>query len=346
MGCRADGGFGALILPLEEQGLDTQVAEMHRVSGPECEEASVPGAGHVVYRVNNRVYRMEARPGAKPQDITKALDRLGAGQDGFITTSSDGEWMLVQTSRFGCGEEMCMVLVNRTVCEAQAVIADGLVIRPQSTAALASGGRTIVFPSSEGPHESDLYAVTKVGDAWSAPVLLTQASRSPYNAQPSISADGLHVIFDCGRESGSGEGTSICEVGIDGTGLIERVPSKAGPGGRSANHHASYAPDGSIVFEATWNAGAEQVWRASPGKAPELVNGDIVDTNPTVYRFTDDNSPCVLPDGRVLSLWLGRPAAPGKTVGHELKSMDDHGGSARMVLGNVDVADIGMSCSL
>ena len=347
MGCRADAGFSALILPLEDETSLSQASRTWVLSGPECDAKAEPGAGHVVYRLPNKhVYRMEARAGTKATDVSRSLDRFGPGTDGFISTSGDGEWMLVQTSRFGCGAESCMVRVNRTMCMVQTIVSNGGLVRPAATAAIASGGRTIVYPSGDGPHEQDLFAVTQDAGGWSAPVLLTADSRFAYNAQPTISADGLHALFDCGNESGAGEGTSICEVKTDGKDMTIRVASKDGPGGKSANHHASYSPDGSIVFEGSWYGGAEQVWRAFPGKAPALINDEVVEVNPVVYRFTDDNSPCVLPDGRILSLWLGRPTENGKEIGHELKSMDPQGGTARMVLTGVDVVDTGMSCSL
>jgi hypothetical protein len=115
-------------------------------------------------------------------------------------------------------------------------------------------------------------------------------------------------------------------------------------GGMSANHHAAYAPDGSIVFEGTWNGGAEQVWRVAPGGDPELVNADKNQEHDFVY--TDDNSPCVLPDGRVVSLWLGRTGSDssGKPSGHELKVMGANGENAGMLVTGVDVVDIGIGC--
>jgi hypothetical protein len=112
-------------------------------------------------------------------------------------------------------------------------------------------------------------------------------------------------------------------------------------GGTSANHHASYAPNGSIVFEGTWNGGAEQVWRLAPGAAPSVINAEKDANNK--FRYTDDNSPCVLPDGRVVSLWLGRSGT--KASGHELKLMGSHGENATMLVTDVDVVDIGIGCA-
>jgi hypothetical protein len=57
--------------------------------------------------------------------------------------------------------------------------------------------------------------------------------------------------------------------------------------------------------------------------------------------FTNDNSPCVLPDGSIASLWLNRPGGTGV---HELKVMKPDGSSFFMLVINQDVADIGLGC--
>jgi hypothetical protein len=58
-------------------------------------------------------------------------------------------------------------------------------------------------------------------------------------------------------------------------------------------------------------------------------------------QFNNDNSPCVLPDGRIASLWLDRP---GGSEAHEIKVMAPDGSSYILVLTEVDVADIGLGC--
>jgi hypothetical protein len=55
----------------------------------------------------------------------------------------------------------------------------------------------------------------------------------------------------------------------------------------------------------------------------------------------DDNSPCVLPDGRIASLYLDRPGGPGY---HELKVMNPDGTNPILVLLNIDIHDIALGC--
>jgi len=80
--------------------------------------------------------------------------------------------------------------------------------------------------------------------------------------------------------------------------------------------------------------GGEQIWRLPPGASQPVRVADA---------FGNDNSPCVLPDGRTVSLWLDRPAGTGV---HELKVMAPDGSSFFMLLPDVDVLDAGIGCAL
>ena len=57
--------------------------------------------------------------------------------------------------------------------------------------------------------------------------------------------------------------------------------------------------------------------------------------------FGYDSSPCVLPDGRIVSLWLDRPEGSGA---HEMKVMAADGRIFFMLLPDVDVLDGGIGC--
>jgi hypothetical protein len=141
-------------------------------------------------------------------------------------------------------------------------------------------------------------------------------------------------VFDCGADKYGAPPTSICEVGTDGSGFHEVLGPANGPDQSSqhALHHADYTPQGDIVFEADWPS--EQVWKLSRGSTSPVKISPADEG--------DDNSPCVLPDGRIVSLWLGRP---GNTQnGHEIKAMNADGSGTVMLLTDVDVVDIGMGC--
>jgi len=293
--------------------------------------------GTITYMFDNRVYRIAAQEGAVPEDISLALDELSpGGGDRRLNISPDGEWLVVETERFDpeCDGWSCLAILSADLSSGEAVRADGLVVHPEGFSAVSSGGNLIVFSTNgDGPHEIDLWAITRAGDAWSAPLLLTADSSHAFNFMPALSADGSTVVFNCGAESYAGEGSKICEVGTNGSGFrVVLTPADAPPGfpTAAALHHPDYAPDGSIVFESDW--GGEQIWRLPVGASePVLIT----------EAFGNDNSPCVLPDGWIVSLWLERP--DGMSV-HEIKIMGPDGSSFIIPLPDLDVLDDGIGC--
>ncbi len=85
------------------------------------------------------------------------------------------------------------------------------------------------------------------------------------------------------------------------------------------------------MFEADWHG--EQIWRLPSGSHQPML----------VSRVQNDNSPCVLSDGRIVSLYLDRP---GNRDGvHEIRVAGPAGQNGREILTGVDVADIGIGCS-
>jgi hypothetical protein len=301
---------------------------------------STGGSGHITYRADatGHVYRLAAQAGATPQDMSLALNALSSGSDDrWLNTSPDGQWLVLDTDRFDpeCAGWTCLAIVNGDLLAGEAVRANGELVHPEGFSAVASGGHLIVYPARGITHTVDLWAVTRNAAAWNAPVLLTGDSPYAYNHQPAISANGGKVVFDCGNAPYGAQGTAICEVNTDGTEFRVVLTPAGSPAGfpkTGALHHPDYAPDGSIVFEADW--AGEQIWRLPMGSTvPARVNA----------QFGNDNSPCVLPDGRIASLWLNRPSSSGF---HEIKVMASDGSSYIMVLINVDVLDGGIGCGV
>jgi hypothetical protein len=300
------------------------------------------GQGHIAYALGDgNVYRVEARAGATPQNVSAALDALssGPGADEWINASADGSWLLLNTERFdpACAASACLTVVNSALTSAEVVRVGGNVIHPTGYSAIASGGDVVVFEDvGATAHTRDLWVTTGSAGIWSPPVALSGSSPFLFNSQPSISADGSKVVFDCGNEPYGGEGTAICEVGLNGTGFRVVLRPSDSPGtlpNTGALHHPAYAADGSIVFEATWTG--EQIWRVGPGSTTPVQ---------VAPQIPNDNSPCVLPDGRIVSLWLNRAGNPQGL--HEVKVMTANGSAFLMALTLTDVADIGIGCGL
>ena len=292
---------------------------------------------YVTYsRGNGRVYRIQVKKKAKPKDISKALNKLSKGtSDGRLNISPNGAWLILETDRFdakGTGEP-ALAIVTGNLKKGASVLSEGELIHPTGFGAVSSDGNLIVYPGSGGSHSQDLWAVVRDDENWSEPLLLTGDSPYQWNDQVAISDDGSKVLFDGGDEPYAAEGTAICEVDTDGTGFRVVLTPADSPDGypdTGALHHPDYAPDGSIVFEADWSG--ERIWRLQEGATEPVMVGD----------FGNDNSPCVLPDGRIVSLWLDRQ---GNVKGiHEIKAMSSDGDTYMMLSKKKDVLDIGIGC--
>ena len=297
------------------------------------------GVGRITYHFEGHAYRITDQAGAAPVDISAALDpfELSAGEDGAANLSADGEWLVLASERFhaDCVGWGCLVRVPADLSGVEPILASGSVVHPEGFFAIASGGNLVLYGGTDGPHSLDLFAVRRVGTSWSAPVTLTSASSHAFHGFPAIHADGTRAVFNCGPVSFGESG--ICEVGTDGSGFREvLMPSHVPPGMPGpavALHHPHYAPDDAIVFEGDWDG--ERIWRLSAGVSePHIIS----------QAFTNDNSPCVLPDGRIASLWLNRPGNPAGV--HELKVMSADGEAFDMRVTGLELDDWGLGCGL
>jgi hypothetical protein len=146
------------------------------------------------------------------------------------------------------------------------------------------------------------------------------------------------VIFSCGAERDPESGDNdACSVALDGGPVTVRVAHDVLPDGR--NTYVNFPRDAGadrLVFEGSWPIGG--------GQPPETLwqrDGDALPV-PAVSRELDNTvSPCVLGDGTLVALWLGRPGGSGV---HELTHVGADG-AARVLLPDVDVADIGIGCT-
>lgn len=324
-----------LLIALNNCGTSSPAAN---AEGPIADTVST-AVGHLIYSVGtgsaSTFYRVSASLAAAPTALDAVFDAVSPGRDEKMSLSRNGTYVAVDSTRFGCGDYACLARINVDGSAGEQVLVGGLAQHVYSTPpAISSDGSIIVFTQQdELTNKVNLFATTRVSSGvWGTPVLLTSGSTFSYNRYPAFSPKNDYIVFGCNNDASESSGNSICEVAIAGTGFRVVLAPAALSGGINL-HHPSYAPDASLVFEGE-NANGEQVWRLSVGSStPALVNG----------IYSNDNTPCVLPNAKILSYWLGRAGSVGNY--HEIKMMAADGTSEVMVSTEVDIADSGLSCS-
>jgi hypothetical protein len=298
-------------------------------------------AGHITYSVGEGpLLRVEARAGAKPQDVSAGLDRrFPGGGDQFLNQSPDGKALVLQSERFGCAGNPCLAVVSSNLQDGQAV--RGGTITVQGFSAVGNRGRVVVYPAQSEGDRIDLFVTRRTGSGWSRPRNVTAKSSMPIHGHPAISEDSKRVLHDCGDAPDPSAGTlSVCESRLDGKGTRVRVrPSDGrkpvdGVFGDGSLHHGDYLGRGKgLVFESQWCCEGESIWWLKKGtRKPKHVRG----------ASANNVAPCGLPDGRVVSLDLTRPAGGGV---HELMITSPTSRKRTFVLSpGIDVNDIGIGC--
>ena len=296
------------------------------------------GTGHFTWTFNDQVFRIEARVGAVAENVSTALARFGSGtRDRWLIPSVDGAWLVVSTDRISCGQGECLAITPRDLSSLTLVKPGGVEIGVEGTPAVSNAGDVVIFSSSDGPHEIDLWLTRKSGTTWAAASLLTVNSTAQFNNAPALTFDGQRVLFDCGlhRDAETGSNDS-CEVKLDGTGFRVLVRSTTLP--TSRNDFVQFPHDSldGVLFQGSWPIGAdspETIWLLPATGAPTAIGS----------RFENAVSPCGLRDGRFGLLWLGRP---GNASGaHELTLAARDGSLVGSLTPGVDVTDIGIGCS-
>jgi hypothetical protein len=284
-------------------------------------------------RTSNNVYTL----------LNPVFDNLAiqAGKhEGPITVAKNGGWYVFRSERFDPDANgwSALTIMDIGANAVQTVrTASGNVIHNEGIAQISSDGCKLVYYDNPGTgHQRDIFLVTRAStqSAWSDPLNLTAGSGYDYNTTPYFDANHTQILFEGSDMPYSP--TAIMQVDLSGANLISIVTNSSGS--FTEVKSPAYLSNGHIVFEATSQQG-EQVWRMPIGGTPSVVNG----------AYSDDNSPVVLPNGGIVSLYIGS----GSSI-HLLKTMNDDGTNPN-VLSNLDanntpiyieVSDVGISAGV
>jgi len=297
--------------------------------------ASTVAAGRVLFHTAVNGFQWVAGgAGSIPIALDSRFDAVSPGADEKMGVSANGTWAVVDTTRFGCDAQACLARMRMDGLGGTKIEAGGVDQHVYAThPAISDNGGTVVFTQqNQASSGVDLVVTRLAAGVWSAPVVITSGSPRLFHRFPVLSPDGATAWCDCGPDADEARGNSICRVPTNGSGVEVVLTPADIPGGVNL-HHAWPAGDGSLVFEGE-GSGGEQLWRRVAAGGPPVV---------IAAEYSNDNSPCVFPDGRVASLWLGRPG--NATGGHELKITDATGGALTMVVTGVDITDLGLFCA-
>jgi hypothetical protein len=230
--------------------------------------------------------RLQLREDAPLENVSAVLDVFfprDQAQDRQSGMSRNGEWLSMVVQRSGCSN--CLLIVPLRDLSAGELVSDFPAIGDGGTVP-ADDGNSVIFIEGESP---GIAVSTREPGGWSSGRRITTGAPHTFYDWPSISPDGLRVLFTCGYEP-DGANAGICEVGLDGAGLVEWLP----PGDPSGIDHPTWAADGSVLFHARYDSMPVQLWRlTAPSGTPVLAFPDLVD---------EHSDPCALADGRVVAL--------------------------------------------
>lgn len=294
---------------------------------------STTAHGHVLFHSMFGGFQwVEARDGAIPVALDGRFDAVSPGTDEKMGLSRNASWAVVDATRFGCDAFACLARIRMDGLGGEKIAAGGMDQHVYTTRPAISDDGTVVVFTQLGPNGAgvDLVVTRRTGTTWSAPTVLTTGSPRAFHRFPVLSGDGTAAYCDCGLDSDDARNNSICRVPTEGSGVTVLAAPADIPGGVNL-HHPWPLQDGTVLFEGEGDGG-EALWRLAPGGTPQRIS----------TAYSNDNTPCVLPDGYVASLWLERP---GNVLGiHELKLMDPTGADLIMVVAGVDITDLGLFC--
>jgi hypothetical protein len=186
--------------------------------------------------------------------------------------------------------------------------------------AMPADGLSIFFSSTRlgGIPVYDLFVVTRetLEDEWSAPVNLgSPVNTGGVEVVPSVSADGLTLVFGSNRPGGSGGIADIWMTTRDTSDAPWAVPVNLGPLVNSSSHEWTQGISADaleLYFGSTRSGGVggADLWMTSRATTQNAWD-PAVNLGPTINSPYDDLEPVISADGLCLAFWSIRPGGYG-----------------------------------
>lgn len=271
---------------------------------------------------------VEAKKDGKITNISNLLAKSNSGEESWINLSSNGEWLLLDSTRLdpSCEGWGCLIYGKRGSSDFKTIkLQDGSVIHPENFSAISNDAKFVIVHLSQDDG-SDLFISKQENNSrWSTLKSLSDSSPSTNNRNPAISADGKEILFECGK--------NICLVNSDGTNLktIIHLEDKPNNSWESISN-ADFDTQDNVIFQGTFIA--TWPWRYNRKTAEiTLINN----------KNNNDNSPCVLSNGDIATLWFDR--AENNSGNAELKIMNSTGTSQFIAItGEKEIVNSPLGC--
>lgn len=261
-------------------------------------------------------------------DMTGYLNQTynDSGDDKWLAISNDLSYYILETERAGyngwSGLTWGTLNSNGEPSQPKAVEGDP---HPEGHGSISKDGAHIAVTLRNGNND-DIFLLTRKGAGWDrAQDINLSVASTGRNEEPQFSVNGSKIIW---TNYANGE-MSFDENNLTGNGYTRLLGSDR-LGSSAKMLRPSYEANGKIVFEGELDGELCYRWDpTAPGSDPAIID----------HNYSNDNSCGALPDGRIVSYWMGRQGSGG----HELRVMLANGTHQSVLQKGIDFWDLPVS---
>lgn len=274
------------------------------------------------------LYMINLETGVTENISNKLNSIIGENRkDNAINISPDGSHLIINSKLNG--NKLYIINIDNNTKDVLKI--ENRYIWPEHAFAISNDGNIVAITKRNKGSGTDVVSYIKSNGKWKKGVILSKGTDEDFFAGgPAFSFDSKRIIFTCRVKQNI---LALCSNNISGNDLKIEVSERNLD---TQKLHLIRSPDytlnGDVVFEVEDVLG-EVIW---------IKKTDKEKAYPINTTFRNDNSPCVLPNNYIASLWLSRPGNPkGK---HELKLMPQNGSHYKMLVKDINIRDIGLGC--